>query len=104
MGRRPATTPEGRESQLIALAVDLAEKQLREGNASAQVITHFLQLGSSRQKLEQQRIALETKLVKAKTDQIANQENSEKMYQEALSAMSLYKTGRAQPEDDYDDG
>ena len=39
---RPALTPEARENQLIALAVNLAEKQLREGTASSQVITHYL--------------------------------------------------------------
>lgn len=44
----PATTPEARENQLIALAVDLAEKQMREGTASAQVITHYLKLGSTK--------------------------------------------------------
>ena len=37
---RPALTPEARENQMIALAVDLAEKQLLEGTASSQVITH----------------------------------------------------------------
>lgn len=37
---RPALTPEARENQLISLASDLAEKQLREGTASSQVITH----------------------------------------------------------------
>jgi hypothetical protein len=53
--RRPATTPEARENQLISQAVDLAEKQMLEGSASAQVISHFLKLGSSREKLEQER-------------------------------------------------
>lgn len=35
---RPALTPEARENQLAALAVDLAERQLREGTASSQVM------------------------------------------------------------------
>ena len=39
---RPALTPEARENQLISLAVDLAEEQLRDKTASSQVITHFL--------------------------------------------------------------
>ena len=38
---RPALSPEARENQMIALAVDLAEQQLIDGTASAQVITHF---------------------------------------------------------------
>ena len=47
---RPAFTPEARENQLIALAVDRAEKQLRDGTASSQVITHYLKLGASKEK------------------------------------------------------
>ena len=47
---RPALTPEARENQLVSLAVDLAEKQLREGTASSQVITHYLKLGSTKRK------------------------------------------------------
>ena len=57
--RRTAMTPEGREGQMVALAVDLAERQLREGTASSQVITHFLKLGSERERLE--RLAQESK-------------------------------------------
>ena len=41
---KPATTPEGRENEMVSLAIDLAEKQIREGTASSQVITHFLKL------------------------------------------------------------
>ena len=89
--RRPATTPDARETQMIALADQLAEKQLREGTASAQVITHFLKLGSSRERLEQEKLSLETELVKAKTDQIAAQQKSEAMFAEAIKAMSMYQ-------------
>ena len=49
---RPASSPEAREKQLISLAVNLAEKQLMEGTASSQVITHYLKLGSTREQLE----------------------------------------------------
>ena len=55
-----------RELQMISLAVDLAEKQLLEGTASSQVITHYLKLGSSREKLEQERLAEENNLARAK--------------------------------------
>ena len=51
---RPAETPEGRENQLISLAVDLAEKQLMEGTASSQVITHYLKLGSTKERIEKE--------------------------------------------------
>ena len=92
--RPPATTPEARENQLIALAVDLAEKQMMDGTASSQVITHYLKLGSSREKLEQQRIALENELVQAKTKAITSHEKMEVLYTEAMEAMRSY-TGQA---------
>ena len=65
---RPALTPEARENQLIAMAVDLAEKQLLEGTASSQVITHYLKLGSSRDRLEREKLQEENKLLRAKTE------------------------------------
>ena len=88
--RPPAKTREGRENQLIALAVELAEKQLREGRASSQVITHYLKLGTSREQLEQEKLRLENELAKAKTLQIANAEDSKIVYKEALEAMRTY--------------
>lgn len=66
--RRPATTPEGRENELVAAAIDLAEKQIRSGNASSQVITHFLKLGSTRERLEQQRLEHENELTRVRIE------------------------------------
>lgn len=88
--RRPATTPEARENQLISLAVDLAERQMQEGNASSQVITHYLKLGSSREKLEQERLRNENILLKAKAEAIESQKKIESMYADALNAMRSY--------------
>lgn len=88
--RPPATTPEARENQLIAKAVDLAEKQLEEGKASAQVITHYLKLGSSREKLEQERIANENSLLVAKREAMASAQRVEELYGAAIDAMRAY--------------
>lgn len=88
--RPPAKTPEAREQQLIAAAVDRAEQQLLDGTASAQVITHYLKLGSSREKLEQQRLLHENELTAAKIAQLASQQDTERRYAEALAAMSAY--------------
>jgi hypothetical protein len=88
--RPPATTPEARENQLIAAAVDLAEKQILAGTASSQVISHFLKLGSSREKLEQERLAGEVELLTIKSEAIASQKRVEEMYGEALTAMRSY--------------
>lgn len=88
--RPPATTPEARENQLISSAVDLAEQQLRDGTASAQVITHFLKLGSSREKLEQERLQNENILLRAKKEAMDSQARVEELYGKALDAMRTY--------------
>lgn len=100
--RRPATTPEARENQLISLAVELAEKQLTEGNASAQVISHYLKLGSSRERLEQERLRHENELLQVKREAIESQKRVEEMYVEALNAMRSY-SGQDPIDDGYDD-
>lgn len=87
---RPALTPEARENQLVSLAVDLAEEQLRNGTASSQVITHYLKLGSSREKLEKEKIALENELVKAKTEAVGSAKHVEELYENAIAAMKKY--------------
>lgn len=86
----PATTPEGRENQLVAHAVDLAERQLIEGTAAAQVITHYLKLGSSRERLEQERLARENVLLGAKAEAMESAKRIESLYHEALNAMRSY--------------
>ena len=95
--QRPASTPEGRENQLVAAAVDLAERQIREGTASAQVISHYLKLGSSREKLEQQRLRHENELTKAKIEGMAAVQRIEEKYDAALKAMRRY-SGQDDPE------
>lgn len=101
--RRPATTDEGREGQLVSLAIDLAEKQLEQGTASAQVITHYLKLGSTRERLEQERLHRENQLLNSKVEMMASAKRVEELYAEALNAMRNY-AGQAfdQQEDDFD--
>jgi hypothetical protein len=102
--RRPATTPEAREHELVNLAEKLAEKQLREGTASAQVISHYLKLGSTRERLEQERLAEENGLLRAKRDDLESRKRVESLYEEALNAMRAY-SGQAPTRsvDDYED-
>lgn len=99
--RPPATTPEASENHLVSLAVDLAEKQLAEGTASSQVITHYLKLASSREKLEQERLARENELLQAKIESMASAKRVEEMYSEALNAMRSY--AGQEPVSDFDD-
>ena len=96
--RRPALTPESREKQLIAMAMDAAEQQLMDGTASSQVITHFLKLGSEREKLERERLAEENRLLKAKTHALENAEEIKVLYEKALKAMRNYG-GQGDPDE-----
>lgn len=87
---RPALTPEARENQLIALAVDLAEKQLIEGTASSQVICHYLKLGSTKEKIEKEILEKQKVLIDAKTESLQSSKRIEELYQNALNAMKNY--------------
>lgn len=98
--RNRATTPEVREQQLIAAAYDLAEKQIHEGTASAQVITTFLKLGTSRERLEQDKISNENALLEAKREAMAASARVEELYIGALNAMRSYQ---GQPPIELDD-
>lgn len=86
----PATSEEARENQLVSLAVDLAEKQLSEGTASSQVITHYLKLGSTRERLEQARLDKENQLLDSKVEMMASAKRVEELYEQALNAMRMY--------------
>lgn len=87
---RPALSPEARENQLISLAVDLAEKQLIEGTASAQVITHYLKLGSTKERLEKEILEQQKEMIIAKTDALKSAKRVEELYSNALTAMREY--------------
>lgn len=89
--RPPGTTPEARETQLIAAAVDLAEQQIRDGTATSQVITHYLKLGSSRERLEQEQLQKNNDLLAAKVKQIGQLEDHIRITEDALRAMRTYQ-------------
>lgn len=97
---RPALSPEARESQLISYAMDLAERQLLDGTASSQVITHFLKAGTAKYELEKERLKTENILAQAKAEAL-NQAKADRMaYDEIIKALKSY-SGKGDPED-YD--
>lgn len=100
---RPAITPEARENQLISLAVDLAEKQLLEGTASSQVITHYLKLGSTKEKIEKEILEKQKDLISAKTEALKEAKDMKKLYVEAIKAMRSYSGYGASNEVDEDE-
>lgn len=87
---RPALTAESRENQLIYLATELAEKQLLEGTASSQVITHYLKLGSTKEKLEKEILEKQKELITAKTEALQSTKQVEELYTKAIEAMKNY--------------
>lgn len=94
--RRPATSPEEREMQLSSAAYDLAEDQIRNGTASSQVITHFLRMGSTRERLEQERMRHEVELMEVKKEQLEGQKRVEELFADAINAFRGY-AGHSEP-------
>lgn len=98
--RKPAMNPEDREQQIIAAAVDLAEKQILEGTASSQVLTHYLKLGTTKERLEREKLEEENKLLRARTEALKSAKRTEELFEEAIKAMRRYN-GTSE-EDDYE--
>ena len=96
---RPALSPEARENQLISLATDLAEQQLREGTASSQVISHFLKQSTAKAQLELEKMRLENELTKAKKENLESNKRMEELYENAIAAMREY-SGNGSVDDD----
>lgn len=98
--RRPALSPEARENQLISLAVDLAERQLMDGTASSQVITHYLKLGSTKERLEMEILEKQKDLMTAKTEALQSAKRIEELYKDAISAFREYNGQGVRDEED----
>lgn len=101
--QRPALDPEARENQLIALAINLAEKQLMEGTASSQVITHYLKLGSTKERIEKEILEKQKDLITAKTEAIQSAKRIEELYANALDAMRNYSGHITVTDNDLED-
>lgn len=87
---RPALTPEAREKQLISLAYDLVEERLRNGTATSQETTHFLKMGSSKERVEKEILEMQKELISAKTEAIQSAKRVEELYADAIKAMRKY--------------
>ena len=90
---RPASNPEAREQQLVSLAVDLAEKQLRDGTASPSVISHYLKISSSRETIEREMLQKQAALIEAKAQNISKDREAEDLAKAAIEAMKNYNSG-----------
>lgn len=90
---RPASEPEARERQLVNAAVDLAERQLNDGTASAAVITHYLKIASKRETLEREILERQSKLIEAKASNLKRDKEAEQLAKDAIEAMKNYNSG-----------
>lgn len=97
----PAMSPESRENQMISLAMNLVERRLREGTASSQETVHFLKLGTTRERLEKEKIEREVEMLRAKTEALQSAKRVEELYSEAISAMKRY-SGESDGDECYD--
>lgn len=103
--RPPARTPEARENQLISMAIDLVEKQLLDGSASSQILTHFLRLATAKEKLQNEKLKSDLRVAEAKIKAIENQDEIKVLYEQALDAMKRYGgTAQYDCENDLGDG
>lgn len=98
--RAPAIDPEERENQMIAMAVDLAEQKLLDGTATSPIITHYLKLGSMRERLEREKLQQENSLLRAKTKSIESIEKDKELYLKVLDALKVYN---GVEDDEYED-
>lgn len=89
---RPALTPEGREEQLIAAAMNLVEQRILDGTATSQEVCHFLKLGTTKSQLEKEKLREENKLLRAKTQAIESSKEMAELYREAMAAFRGYRT------------
>ena len=99
----PATTIEERENQLIALAIERAEQQIRDGTVSSQVLVHYLKLGSTRERVEQRSLNQKIDLDAAKVESIKMQKHIEELYSDAMDAMKRYSGVPTGESGDFDE-
>ena len=97
---RPAFSAEQRENQMIALAMDLAEKKLRDGTASNQTICHFLKLGSMKERLDRENLQEEINLKVAKREALQSSKDLKELYANALRAMRSYSGTSVEVDED----
>lgn len=97
----PVRTAQARENQLINLAIDLVERQLQDGSASSQVITHFLKLATTREKLENEKLRSDLRVAEAKIKQYNSADELKELYAAAMDAMKGYSADSEDEEDDY---
>ena len=85
-----ASTPEGRENEMIMLAYQEVERRIRDHTATSQELCHFLKMGSEKERLEREKLEVEMELQRVRADSIESGKYIEELYNNAIDAMKLY--------------
>ena len=97
-----AKTSSAREQEMIALAMDLTERQLRDGTISSQNQNLLVKSGLGRERLERQRLEQENIKLRAQVDQIKAASQSDELLTKVLSALRVY-SGQVDSDADTDE-
>lgn len=94
--RYQSMSPESRENEAINSAMTLAERQILEGTASSQIITYFLKRGAEREreKLENEKLRNENKLLLAKVEALQTASISDEKYDKVIATFKGYSGER----------
>ena len=85
-----ASTPEGRENEMIMLAYQEVERRIRDHTATSQELCHFLKMGSEKERLEREKLEVEMELQRVRANSIESGKYMEELYNNAIAAMKLY--------------
>lgn len=85
-----ASTPEGRENEMIMLAYQEVERRIRDHTATSQELCHFLKMGSEKERLEREKLEVEMELQRVRADSIESGKHMEELYNNAIAAMKIY--------------
>jgi len=86
----PAITPQERDKQLALLATEAIERRIRSGEATAQELVYYAKKGSNRDKIEEQMLENQNKLLEAKTMQIEEAKKAQESYDKVIRALAKY--------------
>ena len=67
-----------------------SSRMMRPALTPEAVITHYLKLGSTKERIEKEILEKQKELIEAKTQNLKSIENSEKLYADALKAFRGY--------------
>lgn len=93
-----ASTPEGRENELIDMAYNEVARRIANHEATSAELVHFLKMGSEKERLERSKLEAEMELQRVKAEAIVEGRSMESIAADAMEAMKRYSG----VEDEYD--